>query len=249
MRRTKLLLAMATGIVCLCFGRSSGAEIIPIPSPGTDGDTWSHVPFSGLTLTEVPPMRFQQVYNATAFSALGEAVGLITGVRFVSDINVGRAWTADLPHVEISLSVTPRSADELSPVFADNLGTSVTVHNGRLLLSSDGRGTFAGIDFQTPFAYNPDEGNLLLEIKNYEPTRFPGVPQANAGPLDAWNVVGDPVSRVFAIGNANATVGTADSLGLTTFFAVTPIPEPSTTVLLALGLCALAWTWAKHRKP
>jgi hypothetical protein len=44
------------------------------------------------------------------------------------------------------------------------------------------------------------------------------------GVLDAWEISGDAVSRVYAY-DVNATTGIADTLGLTTYFVVTPVPE------------------------
>ncbi len=75
--------------------------------------------------------------------------------------------------------------------------------------------------FQTPFFYNPSGGNLLLEIKNYEPTCCFGIPQQTVGPLDAYNVAGDEISRVYTY-DVNAATGFADTLGLTTYFVTAP---------------------------
>ena len=122
---------------------ASGSELLPVPGP-SDGDTWSQIPFSGVTLVEVPPIRFQQVYDAAAFSSINEDGGLITGVYFVSDVNIGRTWTADLPKVEISIGFTSRRPDQLSPIFADNYGSSMTVVHpvGAFELTSPDRGSF-----------------------------------------------------------------------------------------------------------
>ena len=111
---------------------------------------------------------------------------------------------------------------------------------GPLVISSGGAGSPVYIGFDSPFFYNPADGNLLLEILNLRPTCCPGVPQLNAGPLDAYAVLGDPISRVYAF-DANALTGAADTLGLTTFFVVTPVPEPSTWALAALGAGVLVF--------
>jgi len=119
---------------------------------------------------------------------------------------------------------------------------------GPLLIQTADKGTPVYIGLQTPFFYNPANGNVLLEVRNYEPTAFPGVPQLNAGPLDAFDVAGDPISRVYALGNADATTGIADTLGLTTFFVVTPIPEPSTLVLLTACLEFFGLRWYRIKR-
>ena len=189
-------------------------------------------------------------YDAAAFSASVPDGGWITGLWFVSDAEVGRQWGSELPSVELNLSITTKGPDQLSSSFAENVGQgAVAVHpKGSLHVESTGKGAAVFIGFDSPFLYYPTDGNLLLEVKNFEKPIISGVPALVPGPLDAWNIVGDPVSRVYAIGNANATAGTADSLGLTTFFVVTPIPEPSTSLLLGLGLCAVGWKWLSRRR-
>ena len=79
---------------------------------------------------------------------------------------------------------------------------------------------------ETPFLYNPADGNLLIEIRNFEPIPPPYIPQLVAGVLDAWETTIDTISRVYAH-DVNATNGIADTLGLSTEFLVTPLPELS----------------------
>jgi hypothetical protein len=119
--------------------------------------------------------------------------------------------------------------------FAENLGSNLTIVFGRgpLLLDSGGRGTAVDVKFQTPFFYNPSDGNLLLEVKNYEPISG-SYPQERIGALDAYNVAGDEISQVF-IYDVNAAGGSADTLGLTTYFVTAPklaITRQSTNVVL-----------------
>ena len=83
------------------------------------------------------------------------------------------------------------------------------------------------ITLQTPFLYNPADGNLLIEIRNYQPIPPPYFPPTViAGVLDAWETTIDTISRVYAH-DVNATNGIADTLGLSTEFLVTPLPELS----------------------
>jgi len=202
------------------------ATVIPVPSSGSIGPTWSQIPFSGYYLQDVPPTRFQQVYSASSFASAIPHGGWISSLWFIGEPTVNRYWNAYLPRVEILVTVTPRNPDELSTRFADNLGSNVvTVHPlGPLFLGSS-PGATAYIGFQTPFFYNPSNGNLLVEIKNFDLPSTPENPQTTPGPLDAYDVVGDPISRVYARGDANATNGIADTLGLTTFFVVVPVPK------------------------
>ena len=67
--------------------------------------------------------------------------------------------------------------------------------------------------------------------------------------LDAFDIVGDSVSSLFA-SNANGlpTVGQPSTLGLATDFGVVPIPEPSSIGLLAVGLGVLVLRRKRARK-
>ena len=242
------LIQWATLCSVLCGAIAQGAvEIIPVPSTGADGPTASATPFVFNAIQT--STRYQQVYDAAAFSAIGQEGGLITSLFWGSDLIFGRGdWGAYLPRVDILLAITPRGPDQLSSIFAENLGASPAsiVHTGPLLLVSGGRGSRVDLPFQTPFSYNPANGNLLLEIRVYEPTCCIGVPQLNVGPLDAYDVIGDAVSRVYG-GGVDATAGSVDTLGLTTYFVVTPVPEPAAWLLALLSIL-ICFVWTRRNR-
>ncbi len=206
----------------MSVGQVIQGTVIPVPSSGGIGPTRSAIPFSAFYLQDVPPTRFQQVYAASSFVSAIPQGGWISSLRFVSDPVVPRQWGTYLPRVEIVITVTRMNPDELSAIFAENLGSKVvTVHTlGPLSLSDD-----ATIGFEKPFFYSPADGNLLLEIKNFQLNINPEIRQASPAPLDAYDILGDPISRVYARGDANATNGIADTLGLTTYFVVVPVPK------------------------
>ncbi len=213
--------------------------------PGIGGDTLSYVPIGGVT--EVLPMRMQQVYEARAFEHSMPEGGWITGVWFVTDEDATtRGWGVSLDGFEMSLGLTSRGADGLSPEFSQNFSIVPTqvLPNRPILIGAAGPGAVVKINFVNPFLYDPADGNLLLEIKNLG---WQLDPILIGGPLDAWNVTGDAVSRVYARGDANATVGTVDTVGLTALFEFIPVPEPATSVLLAFGAGALVWhSWIRR---
>lgn len=229
-----------------------GADFYGIPYGGVFGNTYALEPFAFEELG-ASSIRYQQVYSASEFGSLLPAGGgIISGVRFGSDDIWGRAFTTGWTNVHLSFALTTQGPDDLSLVFAENIGAGFQTVSGPggLGLSSPGAGssTFP-IEFQSPYLYNPADGNLLMEIRIFSPSGLPNDPFSRAGPLDAHNnllSVPDSVSRVFAY-DANALSGTADSIGLTTVFTVTPIPEPSTMSLLflAIGVVA-AWSWRKQ---
>ncbi len=233
--------------VLVLSGLSTGTVFAALTDavPGIGGDTRTFVPIG--SVIDVPPMRMQQVYESGALEHSMPEGGWITGVWFVTDEDATQGWGASLGGFEMSLGLTSRGADNLSPNFADNFSNTPIQARpiGPITISAAGPGAVVEIDFLNPFRYRPSDGNLLLEVKNSGPligSFFLG------GPLDAWNVTGDAVSRVYARGDANATVGTVDTIGLTTHFVFTAVPEPSTVALLALGAGALKWrSWRRRQ--
>jgi hypothetical protein len=180
--------------------------------------------------------RFQQVFDASQFSFLGTtSFASINNIQFRPD----GASTFDVLSVfggsAVQLSTTARSADNLSPVFADNVGANVvTIYTGGVAFGGTSQSGATpqlfgnSIILTTPFFYSPLQGNLLLDITaGGGQVLFPGS-------LDAQSTLGDSVSRVF--GNSETALsGTADSLGLVARFNLTIIPEPSISALLILG--------------
>lgn len=184
-------------------------------------------------------MRYQQVYSADEFASLTEPV-LITEIRFRPDLNEGEAFAGTLHDLQISLSTTPSSPDGLSANFADNVGADDTiVYDGPLSLSSAAHSSsFTGpmefdiaIVFSTPFLYDPSQGDLLLDVRNYGggSTTF----------FDAVFESGDSTSRAITntVGDVNSTTASwIDSGGLVTNFTYTPADAPPTSLLVAIDV-------------
>ena len=207
------------------------------PSPGD----YSSEPWS---VRGIQSSRYQQVYSASEFSALGGSSGSILRFGLQSDREFGRGASAYLDF-EIFFGVTSRNPDALSTTFAENVGSGLATVRSRevFLLGHAGGGAGVVFELETPFLYDPTQGNLLMEIRTY------GVVNADPrtlgpGVYEAWDVQGDAVSRVYAH-DVNATAGIADTMGLTTYFVITPVPEPSTYALVGLALGA--WRW-RHRR-
>lgn len=227
------------------------AEIIGVPFAGSSG-SYAREPFALVELG-VPSCRYQQVYSASAFQGALPEGGLITGIYVSSDDQFGHGFGAFLD-IQIDMAVTPRGPDQLSTVFTENIGANLTTVFPRgeleVIAQGDGRGSPVYIGFASPFFYNPVVGNLLLDVRNIAIVPDPNIPMFRVGPLDAWNnAFGevDTVSRVFAY-DVNAVSGTADSLGLTTFFVVAPVPEPSTWAFFVLGISMMAaWRCRRNR--
>jgi hypothetical protein len=226
-------------LVYLSSGQAASAALIAIPPQGLTNNNGN----SQFRLFDRGgPARFQQVYDASAFSSLASAGGgWIRDIDLSVDVS-GHPFIDVLPNLQINISTTDRSPDGLSSIFADNVGAddTVIIGPGPIQISSGGGGGFSIFDLSFnfrdhPFFYNPANGNLLLDFRIYEGFGVQLPPPAGV-PLDAYDITGDSVSSVYGIGATLPTSGTASSLGLTTLFVVTPVPEPSTWALLAIGL-------------
>lgn len=206
-----------------------------------EGGSFSYYPWSG-----PPGVRFQQVYAASQFGPIsGSGGGIISGFEFRMDTPLGRHTFVTITNVLICFSTTTRAPDQLSPHFAENVGPDNQVVFGSANLT---RTLFHGevppeefSDFSIPmssfFSYNPNVGNLLVDIQIFGGTSV-AVP-----PFDAISLTGDSVSSVHGlIGDASGTLST---VGLVTRFIVTPVPEPGVVSLIALvvgsGLSVRLW--------
>jgi hypothetical protein len=174
---------------------ATGSVVVPGVFEATEGGGGSSLLNNNIRLQEIH-----------ASSALPAGPILITEIRFRPSAVAGSAFTSTVPHLEIRLSTTPTQPPNLSSTFAANVGTNeVVVFDGELLLSSAFTGPAGGpkdfdilVPFTTPFAYNPREGNLLIDYRNYS--------GSSATYVDAGPVVNGQANRAFALG-ANATTG------------------------------------------
>lgn len=199
----------------------SGPLVVPNKWTRVEGDTGNLFP-----LFSDQPIRYQQVFDASQFSQLKNGGGLINRIAFRGH-GPGVPFSATIPQLQVSLSTTSNSPDNLSSTFADNVGPDNTqVFSGPLptavTFTGDATNFEVVINFTTPFYYDPSKGNLLLDIVNPEGgTEVLPLQQE----LDGTLVTGDPVSRVYNYGDAtSATAGQSggvdenDTYGLITRF-------------------------------
>lgn len=170
--------------------------------------------------------RYQQVYAASELGAISNGGAVIHSIFFRSR----RALSGTVSNMQITLSTTTKAPDSLSPVFAENFGTDATVVvNPRTLTWNGGDGETPGYDIfillDTPFFYNPAEGNLLLDFQRTRSLI------GHAILLDAEETFGDGISSIFSVGTS-PVADFVSTRGLTTGFFVEPVPEPSTAVIL-----------------
>jgi len=182
------------------------------------------IPFNcGLSSTS---MRYQQVYLGPQFPH----AGLIDKISFRIDSSAGPIsgfGPTVLTNVLIEMSTTQAQPASLSNTFADNIGPDVqTVFSGNLSLSAPDCNETAPqpcpfdvmILLQSPFYYNPQDGNLLLDVR---------IPVC-VDTTERFNVDFLPsIARAFS-DDVDSPVATVDfETGLVTQFRITePPPSP-----------------------
>lgn len=242
--RRFLLLAAFVGLAA--FAPTASADLIVVPNSlaAVEGNSNNGFPFN-ITPFGLASQRYQQVYNANQFTN----AGMITAITFRPDADTGNAFASVLSNVQINLSTTSAGPDGLSSTFASNVGgNNQTVFSGALALSSAdtaGPGGTRAFDItialNTPFFYDPSQGNLLLDVRN-----FAG---GTTTQFDAHTVTGDSISRGFTnvVGGVGNATGLTDTSGLVTQFQIQAVPEPVSMIVFG-GLAVAGIVGYRRRK-
>jgi hypothetical protein len=202
-----------------CTANLCLSVVVPNEFATVEGPNNNNIPFS----TTVAHYRYQQIHAASEFAGIS-GPHFITGVRFRPDgTTTYPAWTNTMD-LDLRFSTTSAAPDSLSTTFADNIGTDeAVVYSGEITLSTQQTGPNPPgpqifdivITFQTPFLYDPANGNLLMDAtKN-------GSTIGTSRAMDAATVTGDGVSRLIS-STVGATTGTASTVGLVTQFLLAP---------------------------
>jgi hypothetical protein len=199
-----------------CATATCGNVVVPNANGTVAGPTSNSFPFT----TTGAYMRHQQVYASSEFTGVGGPM-TITSIRFrPNPSSTAPTWSTTFD-LTMTVSTTAAAPDGLSATFADNHGANVAVvYSGEITLSTEQTTPVQGVtafdvivDLQTPFVYDPSQGNLLVDVERNGSTigtnRF----------LDAVSATGDPTSRVSS-STVGATTGTLSSIGLITQFLV-----------------------------
>jgi hypothetical protein len=243
-RRWGLVTILCAGMMLGCLAPAARAATVVVPNSlaNVEGNSDNGFPFNIAAFGETS-MRYQQVFAASQFSALGGPQS-ITAIAFRPN-GTSSAFVSTLSNVQINLSTTAAAPDGLSIAFANNVGPNNTVvyGPGPLTLSSAASGSPRSFDviiaLQTAFAYDPSAGNLLLDVRN--------IGGGSSVQFDAVFTGGDSVSRAYTLnGNVNNTSGQLDTLALVAQFTTVAVPEPSTLTLIAAAPVLLL---RRRRKP
>jgi len=227
---------LSIAIIAAWGARASG-EVIKVVSPSSAKNSEGNL--SGNPIAGAPG-RVQFLYLGSDFAQLPATHRQIAAFNYRADGAQNQPINWTYPDVEVWMSTTNRTS--LLSVFADNHGPNKTkVHDGSLTFPivatppAEGPKDFGqGTPLDTPFFYDPSQGNLLVELA-YVVTG----PSSPAPTIDTQS--GAPGRFLAtAVGNPNSTSG-----GLNDFVPVLQfevVPEPSTFVLAGVALVGLlAW--------
>ena len=191
--------------------------------------------------------RLQQVYSASDFSHLGPGPFTITRLDFRPDGDTSGQLSYARPSWTMKLSTTAKDPGDLSPTFVDNIGPDVVaVVDGEVAISTQNVGPDGGpkafdygLDLDTPFVFDPGEGNLLLDW-----TILNAVGELSVD----FSVPATSTTSFYWTGSLGHTSTVADqSSGQFGGHAIqfTVVPEPSSALL---ALVAVATICASRRR-
>jgi len=203
---------LAAALVSLSL--SSSAATIDVGSGGAADCTFQCVD------------RYQQVYASSIFPGpvLIDAVSF-----FAAPDNGGPNWNGTSTwQMTLSTSLNPVGA--LDPAFINNVGGDVAVFDTRTFTGTQNVNDLITFDGAGSFSYDPGNGDLLVDI-----IRTSGTAQGVG--LDRGT---DPtlMDRAYAFNSTTTADGWNQGFGNRTRFAIV-VPEPSTALLVALGLAGL----------
>lgn len=223
----------------------AATSVVPENLSSREGNANNSIPFNNFF--SAIGIRYQQVFAAREFTSIDIKPQWITQIAFRPNGGLAdSAFSSTIDKLLINLSTSKSGPDALSKTFEDNVGSdATTVYSGSLFLSSADTGPSGGpkdfdiiIDLQKPFLYDPNQGNLLLDVRTFS--------YSKTASFDAEKTFGDSISRVYSFDPNASIADVADTTGLVTKFTTTPtpkttptttsIPEPSSTVgVLAVG--------------
>ena len=228
----------------------AGACVIVSPNSLTDlpGNAQGPTPFNYYGSLG---SRNQTEYPASDFLSLG-APRDITAIKFRPyPGSAGSGFFSSsfsVSNVIIRLSTTTRTEtgpNALSTTYSDNVGSDVkTVYTGPITLTTTATDAPGGktklfdytIKLNSWFTYNPQAGNLLLDV-----TIPTGATVSGAGfgfvTFDNANTLGDGIASVVNIQTGSSATGTYSTDGPIAQFdtsATSEVPEPASLAVLGL---------------
>jgi hypothetical protein len=231
--RWRTIALVSVAMVAATATQAAG-EIIKIVTPAL----LENAEGNGFSTPAAVPTRIQFLFPASEFASLPASNRRIVAFNFRSD--AGQNQPVNWAHnSQIWMSTTDKTPLTLTTEFDDNHGANKTlVHDGVYSLPLLGTGPpqgprdFAdGPRLQTPFDYDPAQGNLLLDWMQFDASTIPRI--------DGQSLT-SPGFRV-VINQTSATAATGSLLNTTAAIRLEfdVIPEPSTLILMGITLIGM----------
>ncbi len=161
------------GVLAVVFLASTGwSQVPPLPIQIVVPNEFADREAPSFADNLPPSYRLQQIYAAEEFASLPPGKQLITRARWRTDGNLDVPRTVSADQWDAHLSTTPKDVAELDQQFAANVGDDETVvYDGPVswqIIDADPAGGPRDFEFdlafQKAFAYDPRQGNLLLDL-------------------------------------------------------------------------------------
>jgi PEP-CTERM motif len=182
--------------------------------------------------------EYQQVYTSSQFTT---GPVLITGLEFFNTQYDSGATFLNSGNWAISLSTTSADWNTSSTTYANNIGADNTlVFSGDLSQPWSLNNTLT-IALTDPFSYDPSQGNLLMDVNVTGASDSNGDVYFDTNGYNDGGFNGNTITgRDYCDICGPVPDGTVDNgYGLVTGFTTSPVPEPSTLLMLGAGMLGL----------
>jgi hypothetical protein len=220
--------SMGTALLLLAGIRSAQAAEISVVSPHQYADSEAPDRTGG---NHPEAARQQGIAHRSEFDTLPVGGAWLTEIRYRPDGAVPVGEVASFGRVQFSLSVTQVDPLHMSFTFADNItGTPIVVYNAAwssTVINPDppGAGTRPfdfRIPLESPYFYNPAEGNLLYDIIREMPGPGNGLARSDLDLSDAFSEKQDIWSEQLGVDSPVSFPARFTSINEYVFVPVTP---------------------------